>query len=73
MNRLPSQSLQSSAKLVVPGGVREARNRFWVFLRFAWPYSAFPDRAFLSSTGGSFARIRPSTRFQTAGSHSISV
>src|SRR4029077_6296452 len=46
---------------------------FEVFLRFTRRYSAFPDGAFLSCTGGSFSRIICSTRFQTAGSHSISV
>ncbi len=58
----------------------ESLLRFWffgeffkVFLRFTRRYSAFPDRAFLSCTGGSFSRIICSTRFQTAGSHSISV
>src|SRR6267154_994475 len=60
---------------------QEPHLRFWfffgfffeVFLRFTRRYSAFPDRAFLSCTGGSFSRIICSTRFQTAGSHSISV
>jgi hypothetical protein len=44
-----------------------------VSLRFTRRYSAFPDRASLSCAGGSFSRIICSTRFQTAGSHSISV